>query len=756
MMRAYLAILKDSFRESLRSRVLWMLLVTITLLLMLLIPFDIAERSSWRLAQQDISSMREFGTLFIQRAASQQEPHITRMWESLDEETRERWQQRFAPTEGRGRHGPDIVDAMNHLMENEELYDATAWSGRDLSENAQALIDLRDRGETIDTLELNRRLLEDAFPGYIAESRGASYFLSYFGWEMPMPIATNRNQLQMLTNLTISTLISLVVGTAGVFVAILVTASMVPHTFASGSIDLLLSKPIARSLLYLTKFVGGCIFILVNAAYFLIGFWLITGLRLEVWTSRILWCLPVFLFLFGIYYSVSTLAGVIWRNTIICVAVSFLFWLLCFIVGNARESIEVFFLQPTRLQQLVPAGDDLLAINASGNLVVWNESSRNWLPASGSSARAGGPPFHENSSSLRWIIHDEQSDRLLGIQRSKNHVMFGHAADVYRLEQGASIPLGARQLYRETDGSLTVVCTHGIFRVEGDLETPAEESEPLKIGGFSLPIRRSKQFQSIGPPGWEGMGIQFALARSPVSTSLAIHDRGTVSVLDRGADGVYTQRFETKLEGDRDAEIGMTDKTIVVARHDGVIRLIDVPSQEMVAEFTPYEGERATHVTTSADGRWFVILFTGNTAALVDADQQRLASMRIPSQGSITAAAFAADGDQLLIADQRLRITAWSIGDNQRQSRCIPQSSTFESIYYWIINPIYKVFPKPAELTKLVQYILLKDTLGSGVLTRELGIEMTRSDIWNPIWSNVAFVAVVLLIGCVYVARKEF
>jgi hypothetical protein len=31
-----------------------------------------------------------------------------------------------------------------------------------------------------------------------------------------------------------------------------------------------------------------------------------------------------------------------------------------------------------------------------------------------------------------------------------------------------------------------------------------------------------------------------------------------------------------------------------------------------------------------------------------------------------------------------------------------------------------------------------------------------KLDIWSPIWSNVAFLTVVLFLGCLYTARKDF
>ena len=38
----------------------------------------------------------------------------------------------------------------------------------------------------------------------------------------------------------------------------------------------------------------------------------------------------------------------------------------------------------------------------------------------------------------------------------------------------------------------------------------------------------------------------------------------------------------------------------------------------------------------------------------------------------------------------------------------------------------------------------------------DLSTERVVLDIWEPIWSNLAFLAVMLTVTCVYVARKDF
>jgi ABC-type transport system involved in multi-copper enzyme maturation permease subunit len=59
----------------------------------------------------------------------------------------------------------------------------------------------------------------------------------------------------------------------GLFIAILVTAPTIPQMFETGSLHLLLSKPISRSLLFLAKFVGGCAFVVICATYLSAGDW---------------------------------------------------------------------------------------------------------------------------------------------------------------------------------------------------------------------------------------------------------------------------------------------------------------------------------------------------------------------------------------------------------------------------------------------------------------------------------------------------
>ena len=59
-------------------------------------------------------------------------------------------------------------------------------------------------------------------------------------------------------------------------------------------------------------------FVLIGA----LVLWLIAGLRFGIWNQGILMCIPIFMFLFSIYYSVSALTGIIWKSAVVSVVLS--------------------------------------------------------------------------------------------------------------------------------------------------------------------------------------------------------------------------------------------------------------------------------------------------------------------------------------------------------------------------------------------------------------------------------------------------
>ena len=105
------------------------------------------------------------------------------------------------------------------------------------------------------------------------------------------------------------------------------------------------------------------------------------GWRLGIWNTGFLLCIPIFLFLFAVYYSVSALSGAIWRNPIICVVMTVLFWFACFGVGLTKGMFDAFFVETKKVVRLVQADDTLFSINERGEASRWNSESDEWEQA---------------------------------------------------------------------------------------------------------------------------------------------------------------------------------------------------------------------------------------------------------------------------------------------------------------------------------------------------------------------------------------
>jgi ABC-type transport system involved in multi-copper enzyme maturation permease subunit len=119
-------------------------------------------------------------------------------------------------------------------------------------------------------------------------------------------------------------------------ISLIITAFFLPNMLTRGTIDLLLVKPIHRTSLFVYKYVGGLLFMFLNTAVIMVGLWLVIGWRTEVWLNSLLVCIFVFTFQFAVIYSVSALTAVLTRSSIVCILVSFATWLVLFGMGWAH------------------------------------------------------------------------------------------------------------------------------------------------------------------------------------------------------------------------------------------------------------------------------------------------------------------------------------------------------------------------------------------------------------------------------------
>ncbi|MCU0702665.1 MAG: ABC transporter permease [Fimbriiglobus sp.] len=122
-------------------------------------------------------------------------------------------------------------------------------------------------------------------------------------------------------------------------VGTIVTAGFIPNLLRKGALDLVIAKPIGRVGLLVYKYVGGLIFFLILVTTAVLGMLLAVGVRTGVWSATFLSVIPLLTLQFAILYSVSTLFGVLTRNALVAIMATLLSWGLFFLIGLVADSV---------------------------------------------------------------------------------------------------------------------------------------------------------------------------------------------------------------------------------------------------------------------------------------------------------------------------------------------------------------------------------------------------------------------------------
>jgi ABC-type transport system involved in multi-copper enzyme maturation permease subunit len=130
-----------------------------------------------------------------------------------------------------------------------------------------------------------------------------------------------------------------------ILVSVIITAFFIPNMLRKGTVDLLLVKPIHRTTLLIYKYIGGLTFIFLNTAFVVGGVWLLLGLRSGIWAPGFLLTIFIITFFFAILYSVSTLFGVLTRSPIVSILLTCLVWFVFWAAGQ-------LYLLPDALRQM--------------------------------------------------------------------------------------------------------------------------------------------------------------------------------------------------------------------------------------------------------------------------------------------------------------------------------------------------------------------------------------------------------------------
>ncbi len=813
-MRPYFAIIEDSFREALSSRVLWVLLAVNLLVLLCLVPFGYLEQSKVELEASDLGTFENRIALIskIVDASRKPEPspgkHILSL---LDDKTKERLNEAMkeegkeevkaepskeeaaksdkakADSEPRRRRGGgggggDLAEQLPRILSkplrDKKFYDEASWKNVTLGEEAK---ELKKKG--IDNLSkeelgrFNRLSMEAAFRESLEASQRTTFTYTVFGYDIGSGSLFQAldTRVRFEENLMgwVRFMLAWFVGAIGVFISILITASIVPDTFDAGSLHLLLSKPLTRSMLFLAKFTGACVFTLLSAFVLLGGVTLILGFRFGIWNPRFLACIPIYVFVFAIYYSVSAFIGLAFRSQIISIAAAVIFWLACFALGFGPYWMRDTVLRQVRIARLVPINDGVMGVSEVYTTRVWDGEKKDWREAFNSEGRG----LLQIPAAIRPFIpftilpptgtyFDTKSQQLVSVETVvsqggfMSRVNYAKAPDFKQVE-GPNAPLGTITLLPEADGNFVIVAQSGIYR--GDTAKLQPSQKNTSMFGFSL---GGSAFENVGPKEPLTIDRPAQAALDNKSGRLLIYSRGKITTLERTEAGKFEVKKQSTLpdltdeqKTDDGAAMAVGGDCLVIAIQSGRLLILDPVSHQIIQDSKPQGSEQPHTVAVSPDGKVALALFHNGRLMMsregVAGRAFQTASIR--GQGDISAAIIP-DAQTLYIADRTQRVSKYKLADLARENEISPALGWFEFSYRYGVAPLYKVFPKPGELEKTIRYVLQESNSHASDLAKYdlMAPPLQKSNPWSPVVSSGIFLIVMLALSCLYIERQEY
>ena len=799
-MRPYLAILKDSVREAVRSRTLPFLLLFFTLVLAAVAPLGLKDETAWRLNDGDVRDAPLLAARLRRDAAKEGDQPGDRVLARLPESVR-----RDVLTPPAGGEAPDpaaftarLRDGLNDaVLTDPTFYDAGAFAGVDLApgfgggfavpggdggadeSEAQRLIAAGpDSLPARKVGRLNRLLADAAFPQTLEPPVAEQVTLTYAGYELPeemtqafaapLGLRLNRNGVQFIAKLLLSLVASNIAGPIGVLIAILVTASLIPQTFEGGAIDLLLSKPVNRSLAFLTKFAGGCIFVGLAGLYLCTGLWLIAGLRLGVWDGGLVASAGVLVTEFAVIYSVSAAVGVLWRNPIVCIMAAGFVWAASWGLRLVYTFSEQYY-EGERPAAVVEADDEaLFTASAGGTVRRWTGEA--WAPAlydaTGRDAaglpvyRLSGPVFSPETGELsavevRSVFGGGPNGPPRKVAGSRRFYT-ATAENDWAGRTESIAPPGTGWLLLGAGGRPLFAGPSGVFASK-----PAGEAG----GGFFAEMLGELADRAVGPfvplAAPEGGGVwfePFAAAADPRTGDFAVYAGGVLRTY--GPDGGEPTRevvlYEAPPAGSGERTYApaalpvMSGGAVLLVAADGTGKR--VAADGAVTDFAPVPGERPAAWSVSADGKTLALRTHDRTLWVGDAT-----GAGETVTGDASAAGFAADGG-LWVGTAANRVTKLSPGDWSAGRTVGPRPGWYELTYRFALVPLHYLLPDTPALGDVMAGLFTDSSDESDAFAADLDLRepAPEIDVAGPLIHNLAFMAAILALTCWHVSRTDF
>ncbi|MEY2727046.1 MAG: hypothetical protein RLZZ458_2913, partial [Planctomycetota bacterium] len=346
-------------------------------------------------------------------------------------------------------------------------------------------------------------------------------------------------------------------------------------------------------------------------------------------------------------------------------------------------------------------------------------------------------------------------------QSGPARVFRGEASDNFTRACNSTTPEPVFGIYRTRDGRTLLPGTRAIHLLKEDPEDIRNARTFLRdmLGGI-LPSGSSAGFQSLTSPFKPALRPDAAVAFNPADEAFVCRDRDQLFVLTPTPDSKYSETTRTKLDRDQPALLAAGGSYVIMAEADGRIEVLDQATLQLVASGGIPDHDKPNRVEMSPDGSRGAVLTHAGTLIVYNSADKSFAPLVIRTPRTIASIRFISPDRLAVGAGRTLLEVNPSTGEVLKSFQ--GQIQWPVHLYDYVVRPLHAILPRPGDLDNTVRYLVTGE---SSVVVEDEGGPGDSDDLasprivfnpWSAFGSNSVFLAVLLLLGCIYISRSDF
>jgi hypothetical protein len=486
--------------------------------------------------------------------------------------------------------------------------------------------------------------------------------------------------------------------------------------------------------------------------------------------------------LFSVFFSVSTLAGLIWRSPILAIGVTTIFGSVCMVVGIIGGLFDGLVTRPESVRQINLIGQTMMGSTRGGGLVWFDGNENRWVEVFESNALGADrslPPIALNADTAATA--QVRGGRFNPFGSGALDLLVLNRQDDWTPEPSLRLPTATSSLYVAGDevlamstGELALVTQTSILQAAGAEKEASQDDQPSsrsESGGSELGGWLTKLTNMMGgaTSGFTSI-LPERVSITPPRSLLVDRDGRWLMALTRGrlfrlqrADSPgepWGLTADRTLDGEasRRGVIAVSGDVLMVARNEEPIQILRAEDLETLAAVElPTSLSPVAAVGLPGDGRFLLLTSDGRCRQVckqTDSGQEYIISDPLgPHQ--VETIHFDQASERLYVVHHIDRVEVMDPQDFRVVEQIKPSLNGWRLVDRYVISPLRLLIPQTGELGETIEAMVS----GKSALTIENGSEqgeVVRYDIVRPVLSCALFIAVMLTVSCLYFATRDF